>query len=250
MASAADDDTIDTGHGNWRVKRDALLAKREKFMDERPNQVVRFLTSDGVEIDLHYDIYGTMGTIVNMIDDMGWSEGHDPIPLANVTSHILEIYKNFVEKQWSNQRRRPYYGSPKVAPGDEDWSRDNKDKDVNRVSPDNPNPHLKDLSLDDLFQLLLAANFLNSKECVDMCSTHIANMIRNRSAEEIQQVFKITKEMNEEAEAKMEAEEAAEEKEMKAKIAAEEAEKAAKAAETESGEAASSVQVDNDTEMS
>lgn len=50
----------------------------------------------------------------------------------------------------------------------------------------------------DLFDVFLAANFLNIKALMELCAKHIGSMIAERSTEEIQEVFNIADDLTEE----------------------------------------------------
>lgn len=179
---------------NARISRDEQIAARDKFTEELLGPVgneiqkdVTVMTSDEMEVSIPISIYGTSTTLMNMLEDIGWSTGDEPVPLPNVTKETLENYIKFVEGQWPNERKRPYANCPTV---------DDENEDESEMVE--PNKVLEAIYLNSaengqasLFQLILACNFLDFNKGLNMCCAHVATMIRNKSPEEIRQIFKI-----------------------------------------------------------
>lgn len=213
-SSAAATETHDEGHYK-RVNHDAQVTAREAFYDcilgpteatksakdyiEKPSTyppVLDVLTSDAVDgktVQLPLNIYATMGTILNMIEDINWAPGDDAIPLVNVTTKTLENYVVFVNAQWPDERKRPYHGRPEVDELDKEEELDGE-----------VNPHLSHLNEGDTFDLIMAINFLDCKLALNTICAHVAGLIKNKSPDEIKAIFKVTNDMEEEARKKNE----------------------------------------------
>ncbi|KAJ7554107.1 hypothetical protein O6H91_06G125600 [Diphasiastrum complanatum] len=109
-------------------------------------------------------------TVKNMIEDTGTDS---PIPLPNVSSKILakviEYCKYHVELQKA--------GEDKTAVSEEDV----KAWDAEFVKVDQAT----------LFDLILAANYLNIKSLLDLTCQTVADMIKGKTPDEIRKTFNI-----------------------------------------------------------
>merc|ERR1719231_1737157 len=105
-------------------------------------------------------------TVKNMIEDTGVDA---PIPLPNVSSKILakviEYCKHHVEAKKSENASEE----------------DTKNFDTEFVKVDQAT----------LFELILAANYLNIKTLLDLTCMTVANMIKGKTPEEIRKTFNI-----------------------------------------------------------
>ncbi|GMH43073.1 hypothetical protein BSKO_10995 [Bryopsis sp. KO-2023] len=112
-------------------------------------------------------------TIKNMIEDIQEVENH-PVPLPNVKSPILskviEYCKYHVEAQEKDENDKPKKGEEEVKGWDQEYMK---------------------VDLNTLYELILAANYLNIKDLLDLCCQTVANMIRGRTPEEIRKLFNI-----------------------------------------------------------
>eukprot|EP01125_Pyxidicula_operculata_P007237 TRINITY_DN2463_c0_g1_i1.p1 TRINITY_DN2463_c0_g1~~TRINITY_DN2463_c0_g1_i1.p1 ORF type:complete len:167 (-),score=41.73 TRINITY_DN2463_c0_g1_i1:171-671(-) len=139
-------------------------------------QKVKLLPSDGGEdpVEVAIEVANKSVTIKNMLEDLGASPDV-PIPLHNVSKKILlkvvEYCKHHVE-----------HPSPK--------SDDKKDE----KKTDDITPWDRDYCNVDqatLFELILAANYLDIKELLDLTCKTVANMIKGKTPEEIRKTFNI-----------------------------------------------------------
>ncbi|XP_021756180.1 SKP1-like protein 1A [Chenopodium quinoa] len=107
-------------------------------------------------------------TIKNMIEDLG--DSTDPIPLHNVTSKILSKVIEYCNKHAVADN------SVAVMSDDElkQW-----DKDFLNVNQNT------------LFDLILAANYMDIKGLLDLTCQCVADMIKGKSPEEIRKHFNI-----------------------------------------------------------
>lgn len=112
-------------------------------------------------------------TIKNMLEDVGDSE--EAVPLPNVTAKILELVKKYCE-----------YHTANPTPASDDKS---EEKRSDNISPWD----LEFCKVDQqtLFDLILAANYLDIKPLLDLTCKTVANMIKGKTPEEIRKTFNI-----------------------------------------------------------
>ena len=113
-------------------------------------------------------------TISNLIADIG--DIDSPIPLGNVSSHILKKVIEFCQ----------YHHEHPDGTGDD--KKDDKRTD-NDISPWD----MEFCSVEQpvLFELILAANYLDIKSLLDVTCKTVANMIKGKTPEEIRKTFNI-----------------------------------------------------------
>jgi S-phase kinase-associated protein 1 len=111
-----------------------------------------------------------------MLEDIGDSSGSDGIPIPNVNESVL---RKVIE--WCTHHK----GDPAPVPDDEADSR--------KKSTDIPEWDQKFMQVDQemLFEIILAANYLDIKALLDVGCKTVANMIKGKSPEEIRKTFNI-----------------------------------------------------------
>jgi len=138
--------------------------------------LIKLQSSDGeiFETDIH--VAKCSGTIKTMLEDCGMDEGEDAVvPLPNVNSAILRKVL-----QWAN-----YHKDDPQVPEDDD----NKEKRTDDISSWDAD-FLK-VDQGTLFELILAANYLDTKGLLDVTCKTVANMIKGKTPEEIRKTFNI-----------------------------------------------------------
>ncbi|KAL5342989.1 E3 ubiquitin ligase complex SCF subunit sconC [Aspergillus crustosus] len=132
-----------------------------------------FISSDEKSIDVPRDVAERSLLIKNMLEDLG--EATEPIPIPNVTENVLV---KVIE--WCTHHRND---PPSAA--DEDDSR--------RKTTDIEEWDQKFMQVDQemLFEIILAANYLDIKPLLDIGCKTVANMIKGKSPEEIRKTFNI-----------------------------------------------------------
>jgi len=148
---------------------------------------VKLSSSDGENFDVPRDVITLSTTINTMLKDLGLDEtesaGATPIPLQNVTAAIL---KKVLE--WCRQHKDdpPYVEV------------DNREKRTDDI----PQWDQDFLKVDQavLFEIILAANYLDIKGLLDVCCKTVANMIKGKSVEEIRRTFNIVNDFTPEEE--------------------------------------------------
>ncbi|CAF3901226.1 unnamed protein product [Adineta steineri] len=135
---------------------------------------VKLQSNDGDTFDVEVDIAKQSVTIKTMLEDLGMEE-EEVIPLPNVNSAIL---KKVI--QWATHHK----DDPPPPEDDE-----NREKNTNDISTWD----LDFLKVDQgtLFELILAANYLDIKGLLDVSCKSVANMIKGKTPEEIRRTFNI-----------------------------------------------------------
>ncbi|CAK9143847.1 unnamed protein product [Ilex paraguariensis] len=133
---------------------------------------ISLLSSDGEVFEVDETVAMEALTIKHMIED---DCADDTIPLPNVTSTILSKVIEYCKKH-------------AVAPKSDDHVSD-ADNDLKSFDAD----FVKDLKDDQntLFDLILAANYLDIKSLLDLTCQTVADMMKGKSIEEIRKTFHI-----------------------------------------------------------
>lgn len=173
--------------------------------EEKPALVL--VAEDGVEVCISEPAARMSQMLRHMMED-GCADGR--IPTANIHSDILEMVVEYCEKHG------PYY-DPEASERDrypfppfpvELTPTVSSIKPVTYVDPD---PHgLKDwdsdfISLDNstLFEIILAANYLNIEDLLDLGTSAVADKMRGKKPEEIREIFEIENDYTPEQEAEV-----------------------------------------------
>lgn len=119
-------------------------------------------------------------TIANMIGEIPDSD--EAIPLINVTENMLRLVLDFLEYHEDNWVVFEKGDSTDI----DEWDKE-----------------FFDMSQKDLFELILAANFLDIKPLLDLSCKTVANMIKGKTPEEIRKTFNIKNDFTPEEEAKI-----------------------------------------------
>ena len=130
--------------------------------DEGP---VILMSSDSEKFEVEQEVAFKSETIKNMIEDTGTDAA---IPLPNVSSKILAKVIEYCK----------FHTEAKAKETSED---DAKNFDTEFVKVDQAT----------LFELILAANYLNIKTLLDLTCMTVANMIKGKTPEEIRKTFNI-----------------------------------------------------------
>lgn len=138
--------------------------------------MLKLASSDGDEIDVAKDIAERSLLIKNMVSDLGEEAMTETIPVPNVNSSVL---KKVIE--WCEHHR-----ADPPAPADDDSDSRKKTTDIEEWDQ-------KFMQVDQemLFEIILAANYLDIKQLLDVGCKTVANMIKGKSPEEIRKTFNI-----------------------------------------------------------
>lgn len=133
---------------------------------------IRLQSSDEQEFRVERDIAEKSMLLKNILEDVGESDMAIPVP--NVTGPILQ---KVIE--WCTHHR-------KDPPVTEDDTKERRTDDIGDWD-------LEFCKVDQgtLFELILAANYLDIKPLLDLTCKTVANMIKGKSPEEIRKTFNI-----------------------------------------------------------
>lgn len=133
-------------------------------------------SSDNEEIVVDKDVAERSLLIKNMVNDLGEDAMTEPIPIPNVNAAVL---KKVIE--WCTHHR-----ADPPAPADDDSDSRKKTTDIEEWDQ-------KFMQVDQemLFEIILAANYLDIKQLLDVGCKTVANMIKGKSPEEIRKTFNI-----------------------------------------------------------
>ncbi|XP_053202352.1 S-phase kinase-associated protein 1-like [Panonychus citri] len=139
---------------------------------------IRLISSDGEVFPVDVEIAQVSVTIKTMLEDLGLDEEEgddDMVPLHNVNSTIL---KKIIT--WATHHHKD------LPPPENDDCRDKRTDDISTWDAD----FLK-VDQGTLFELILAANYLDIKGLLDVSCKTVANMIKGKTPEEIRKTFNI-----------------------------------------------------------
>lgn len=138
--------------------------------------IIRLQSKDGKVYDTEEKIAKRSGLVKRMLEDCSMDEGADAVvPIQNVNSNIL-----LKVIEWATKHQ----DDPEPLEDD-----DNKEKRTDDI----PEWDVSFFKVDQgtLFELLLAANYLDMKGLLDVTCKTIANMIKGKTIEEIRKTFDI-----------------------------------------------------------
>lgn len=137
---------------------------------------IKLQSSDNEIFVVDYEVAKCSATIKTMVEDLGLEEGDEEIvPLPNVNSAILRKVI-----QWATYHK----DDPPISEDEE-----NKEKRTDDISSWDSD-FLK-VDQGTLFDLILAANYLDIKGLLDVTCKTVANMIKGKLPEEIRKTFNI-----------------------------------------------------------
>ncbi|GAA5914277.1 SCF ubiquitin ligase subunit SKP1 [Sporobolomyces salmoneus] len=147
---------------------------------------VKLVSSDNEEFEVEKDVATRSVLVKNMLEDVG--ESDHPIPLPNVSASVL---KKVLE--WCEHHKK----DPEPLAEDIDDSR--------RKTTEISDWDAKFIQVDQemLFEIILAANYLDIKPLLDVGCKTVANMIKGKQPEEIRKLFNIENDFTPEEEAQI-----------------------------------------------
>lgn len=171
-------------------RRPALVGLRPA-VSLRPSIMpsIKLQSSDGEIFEVDVEIAKQSVTIKTMLEDLGMDDegDDDPVPLPNVNAAIL---KKVI--QWCTHHKDD------PPPPEDDENKEKRTDDI-------PVWDQEFLKVDQgtLFELILAANYLDIKGLLDVTCKTVANMIKGKTPEEIRKTFNIKNDFTEEEEAQV-----------------------------------------------
>nr|UDO47102.1 ubiquitine ligase [Pandoravirus massiliensis] len=139
--------------------------------------IVKLESSDEQVFEVPREVAEMSVTVKHMLDDVD-ADNENAIPLPNVTGKILGKVIEWAKYHLEN---------PEPVPAEGEAAKDEKRTDD--ISPWDKN--FCDVDQPTLFELILAANYLDIKPLLDLTCKTVANMIKGKSPEEIRKTFNI-----------------------------------------------------------
>ena len=120
-------------------------------------------------------------------DDAGDASGEIPLPnvKSNILAKVIEFCKHHVDSPMS------------------DIEKPLKSQDMKECVADAWDAEFVDIEQEDLFELILAANYMDIKPLLDLTCAKVASMIKGKTPEEIRKTFNIVNDFTPEEEAKV-----------------------------------------------
>jgi len=138
--------------------------------------IIKLQSSDGEVFDVPVAIARCSLTIKTMLEDLGMEDDvEEVIPLPNVNSAILRKVI-----AWAQHHKDD------PPPAEDDENKEKRTDDISSWDSD----FLK-VDQGTLFELILAANYLDIKGLLDVTCKTVANMIKGKTPEEIRKTFNI-----------------------------------------------------------
>lgn len=133
---------------------------------------VTLITNDDVEFKISTEVSDKLVTVQNLIQDIG-SDGAIPTPEVNskILSKVIEYAKYHLENPFTEDNTENY-----VTEWDSQFC--NVDQEV-------------------LFDMILAANYLDYKDLLETTAQCVANLIKGKTPEQIRELFEIENDFTE-----------------------------------------------------
>ncbi|EOA25147.1 hypothetical protein CARUB_v10018457mg [Capsella rubella] len=174
------------------------------------SQKIVLVSSDGETFEVEEAVARKLQIVGHMIDD---DCAHKPIPLQNVTGKILAMvveycktHVNDVDDAAADDKEESEEDKKKKKADAASASGDDTDKKLEVEAFDKG--FLQDLDLETIFQIILAANYLNVKGLLDLTCQNVADHIKDMSVEQVREIFGIQNDFTEEEEKSIRAENA------------------------------------------
>uniref|UniRef100_A0A0D9VB16 SKP1-like protein n=1 Tax=Leersia perrieri TaxID=77586 RepID=A0A0D9VB16_9ORYZ len=145
---------------------------------EGEKKMITLKSSDGEEFEVEEAVAMESQTIRHMIEDDCADNG---IPLPNVNSKILSKVIEYCNKHVHVAASKPSDDAAAATANNSTSTDDLKNWDADFVKVDQAT----------LFDLILAANYLNIKGLLDLTCQTVADMIKGKTPEEIRKTFNI-----------------------------------------------------------
>lgn len=158
---------------------------------------IKLQSSDGEVFVVDIQIAKCINTVKDLLEALDMKEyGREVIPLPNVNAFIL---RKILE--WATYHRNDPVPVPKPEP-----EREEKKSRVRSTVVGQWDRVFLDVDQGTLFELILAANYLDIPGLQEVACKTVANMIKGKSPEDIRKTFNIAKDLTLEEEQKIRAE--------------------------------------------
>ncbi|KAJ1952237.1 hypothetical protein EC988_003661 [Linderina pennispora] len=156
--------------------------------------MVKLVSAEGAVIDVDRDIIEQSALIRNILQDVG--DTGEPIPVPNVSGPILSKVIEYCTHHRDEPERR--MRSDTVGS-------DSDEASIQRAirQMDEFDHNFCKVDQGTLFDIILAANFLDIQPLLDVACLTVAYMMKGKSVEEIRSTFNVQNDFDEEEEAKV-----------------------------------------------
>ncbi|KAF2434927.1 S-phase kinase-associated protein 1A [Tothia fuscella] len=137
---------------------------------------ITLTSSDGIDISVDRSVAQRSVLIKNLLEDLPTESTNEPIPIPNVNEAVLKKVMEWCE----------HHKNDPTTTNDDDSDSRKKSTDIEEWDQ-------RYMSVDQemLFEIILAANYLDIKALLDVGCKTVANMIKGKSPEEIRKTFNI-----------------------------------------------------------
>ncbi|CAG2163601.1 unnamed protein product [Oppiella nova] len=155
-----------------------MLPTITRVKDAKAVETIDFIPSDGVPRTVRLDVAKLSITVKDLIESTG--DFSKPVPLVQVSGKIMDKIIEYLNHHIDD-------------PIDEMDSDDEDANDLKRSDLINEwdKTFMKGMDRETLFDLLLAANYLDIKALLDLGCKTAANQIKGKTPEEVQQLWGI-----------------------------------------------------------
>ncbi|KAJ4794743.1 SKP1 [Rhynchospora pubera] len=162
--------------------------------DDKISKQITLKSSDGEEFQVPEAAAKLSQTICNLIEDE-WDEGFIPLPnvTATILSKVIEYCKKHTEAEEASKKEKA-----KSEEGSSSTTQDSSKAPTESLNEFDKN--FVEVEQATLFDLILAANYLNVKGLLDLACQKVADMIKGKSPEEIRKHFNIKNDFSPEEE--------------------------------------------------
>mmetsp|Transcript_69622 Transcript_69622/g.96809 ORF Transcript_69622/g.96809 Transcript_69622/m.96809 type:complete len:162 (+) Transcript_69622:61-546(+) len=147
---------------------------------------VKLVSQEGEIIEVDEEVTMKSTLIKNMIEDSGTDED---IPLPNVKTAVLKKVLAYCEQY--KTENPPEIEKPL------------KSTNLAEVVPEFDAKYIEIENLEEIFDIILAANYLDIKPLLDLSCAKIASLIKGKTPEEIRKTFNIQNDFTPEEEAQI-----------------------------------------------
>ncbi|KAJ2809142.1 hypothetical protein H4R20_000321 [Coemansia guatemalensis] len=160
-------------------------------------RVIKLAAADGAVISVEQDMAEQSGTIRNILNDVGISS--TPIPVPNVSGPILsKIVDYWRHHRGDASRRRPR----EPLPGEENDSCEAATQHAISQMDDFDHEFCR-IDQGTLFDIMLAANFLDVPPLLDLVGYTVANKMKGKTVAEMRDTFQVKNDFTPEEEEKV-----------------------------------------------
>ncbi|KAL6704579.1 hypothetical protein ACN47E_008089 [Coniothyrium glycines] len=139
------------------------------------SQPIKVITSDGATMAVERPVAERSILIKNLLEDLG-GDNEEAIPIPNVNEAVMKKVLEWCE----------HHKNDPPASQDDDSDSRKKSTDI-----DEWDQKFMQVDQEMLFEIILAANYLDIKALLDVGCKTVANMIKGKSPDEIRKTFNI-----------------------------------------------------------